>query len=92
MADSGFNIKNYDILVSCYGEPKNTFSFGLVRISENRLNIIDRLSSAGIGIYDGKIYRLMRHRPYITSKVLEMVVYEESSIYGSSPPPAFGLP
>jgi hypothetical protein len=74
--NSRFNIEDYDIIVSCYGDSDSN-RFGLVRIKKGKLEVIDELNSTGIGIYGNRIYRLMSHKPYGVSRVLEMAVYED---------------
>lgn len=74
-AKKPFNAGDYDILASCYGDPEHG-RFGLVRIRNGRAEVVDGLSSTGLAVSGGRIYRLMRHRPYITGRVQELVVYE----------------
>lgn len=80
MSFKTFDVRAFDILVSCYGDPEHE-RFGLVRIRNGKTEVLDGLSSTGLAVsVSGKrIYRLMRHKPYITGNVQELVIYESES-------------
>ena len=78
MSFKTFDVRTFDVLVSCYGDPEHE-RFGLVRIKNGKTEVLDGLSSTGLAVSDNRIYRLMRHKPYITGKVQELVIYEREN-------------
>ena len=85
-----FDIKNYDIIVSCPGGASDRC--GLARIKEGALSVIDNISSTGIAVSGNELYRIIYHKPYAVSKILELAVYEDMAEYRHRPGEEFQPP
>lgn len=87
-----FNIKNYDIIVSCPGGCSDRF--GLARIKDGALSVIDNISSTDIAVSGNELYRIIYHKPYAVSKIMELAVYADTAEYRPDrefPPPPLSL-